>query len=72
MLPTMNVAGDVVLSEMLSHRLGALTPGDVVLVQSPFDPRKIITKRILGMPGDLVTFSVPGRRDVDRSLVVYS
>ena len=30
MLPTLNLSGDVLLVEQLSHRLGKVCPGDVV------------------------------------------
>ncbi|PON98576.1 Peptidase S26A, signal peptidase I [Trema orientale] len=56
MLPTLNLTGDVVISEHVSHRLGKLGRGDLVLVRSPENPRKIMTKRIVGMEGDRVTF----------------
>lgn len=58
MLPTLNMSGDVVIAEHVSHRLGKVGPGDLVLVRSPVDPKKIVTKRVLGMEGDKVTFSV--------------
>ncbi|XP_022732805.1 mitochondrial inner membrane protease subunit 1-like isoform X2 [Durio zibethinus] len=57
MLPTLNTTGDVVLVENLSHRIGKLGSGDLVLVRSPLDPKKSITKRIIAMEGDKVTFS---------------
>ncbi|GKV04197.1 hypothetical protein SLEP1_g16391 [Rubroshorea leprosula] len=56
MLPTLNFAGDVVLTEHISQRLGKVGRGDLVLVRSPIDPNKILTKRIVGMEGDTVTF----------------
>ncbi|XP_009339351.2 mitochondrial inner membrane protease subunit 1 [Pyrus x bretschneideri] len=58
MLPTLNISGDVLLSEHVSHRIGKVGPGDLVLVRSPTDPRKIVTKRVLGMQGDKVTYFV--------------
>lgn len=58
MLPTLNMSGDVVIAEHVSHRLGKVGPGDLVLVRSPVDPKKIVTKRVLGMEGDKVTYSV--------------
>ncbi|KAK6270257.1 hypothetical protein POUND7_007362 [Theobroma cacao] len=71
MLPTLNLTGDVVLAEHLSHRVGKLGPGDVVLVRSPFDPKKTLTKRIVAMEGDKVAFSLdPTRSHSSRSLVV--
>lgn len=70
MLPTLNLTGDVILSEQVSHRLGRVGPGDIVLVQSPVDPAKIITKRILGLEGDRVTFHDPLTGDRFRTVVV--
>ncbi|KAH7861422.1 hypothetical protein Vadar_025956 [Vaccinium darrowii] len=56
MLPTLNLTGDVVLAEHVSTRLGKVGLGDVVLVRSPENPNKSVTKRIVGMEGDTVTF----------------
>ncbi|XP_030490299.2 mitochondrial ATP-independent inner membrane protease subunit 1a [Cannabis sativa] len=56
MLPTLNVTGDVVITEHVSHRLGKLGRGDLVLVRSPENPGKIMTKRIVGMEGDRVSY----------------
>ena len=39
MLPTLNLTGDVVLAEHVSHRIGKVGRGDLVLVRSPVDPR---------------------------------
>ncbi|CAK9134185.1 unnamed protein product, partial [Ilex paraguariensis] len=61
MLPTLNLTGDVILTERISTLLGMVGPGDVVLVRSPENPRRTITKRILGMEGDKVTFLVDPR-----------
>ena len=58
MLPTMNLTGDVILAEHISSRFGKLSVGDVVLVSSPENPRKTVTKRILGLEGDKVAFLV--------------
>ena len=58
MLPTLNLSGDLILADRLSVRFGKVGPGDIVLVRSPQNPRKIITKRVVGMGGDRVTFSV--------------
>ncbi|KAE8677314.1 mitochondrial inner membrane protease subunit 1-like isoform X2 [Hibiscus syriacus] len=71
MLPTLSITGDVVLVERVSHRLGKLGSGDLVLVRSPLDPKRNLTKRIVAMEGDKVTFSLdPTRSHSSRSLVV--
>ncbi|VVB00328.1 unnamed protein product [Arabis nemorensis] len=59
MLPTLNLTGDVILAEHLSHRFGKIGLGDVVIVRSPRDPTRMVTKRILGLEGHTLTFSDP-------------
>ncbi|KAI8926711.1 peptidase S24/S26A/S26B/S26C [Entophlyctis helioformis] len=54
MLPTFNIVGDFVLVERLSWRRRRLALGDVILSVSPHDPTRIVCKRILGLPGDVV------------------
>lgn len=71
MLPTLNLTGDVLLVDKLSPLLGKVGTGEVVMVRSPENPRKTITKRIVGVEGDTVTFLVdPGRSDRSTSVVV--
>lgn len=48
----------MLLVDRFSHRLGNLGVGDVVLVKSPQNPSRTLTKRILGMEGDVVSFNV--------------
>ncbi|XP_042027378.1 mitochondrial inner membrane protease subunit 1-like [Salvia splendens] len=71
MLPTLNFTGDVLLVDKLSPLLGKVGNGDVVLVRSPENPRKSLTKRIVGVEGDTVTFLADsGRGDQSNSVVV--
>ncbi|XP_078437299.1 mitochondrial ATP-independent inner membrane protease subunit 1a-like [Wolffia australiana] len=73
MLPTLNLSGDVLLVDRLSILLGNVSVGDVVLIQSPEDPLKTVTKRVTGWEGDSVSFSVNpvrGDRSSSKSLVV--
>ncbi|MED6118137.1 hypothetical protein PIB30_000119 [Stylosanthes scabra] len=70
MLPTLNMVGDIVLAEHLSQRLGKVRHGDLVVVRSPSDPKKSITKRIMGMEGDTVTYFDPMLGDATRVAVV--
>ncbi|XP_019055497.1 PREDICTED: mitochondrial inner membrane protease subunit 1-like isoform X2 [Nelumbo nucifera] len=70
MLPTLNLTGDVILAERISTRLGKVGPGDIVLVRSPENPRKTVSKRVMGMEGDRVTFLVdPKKSDRCRTIV---
>ncbi|GFP97452.1 mitochondrial inner membrane protease subunit 1 [Phtheirospermum japonicum] len=71
MLPTLNFSGDIFLVEKLSHRLGRVGPGNVILVRSPKNPMETITKRVLGVEGDTMGFLAdPSRSDLSTSLVV--
>lgn len=70
MLPTLNLTGDVILAEYVSHRVGRLGPGDIVFVRSPVDPNKIVTKRIVGVEGDRVTYFKPRNGDSCHTVVV--
>nr|XP_027086277.1 mitochondrial inner membrane protease subunit 1-like isoform X2 [Coffea arabica] len=54
MLPTLNLTGSLVLVERLSIRFGKMASGDVVLIRSPEEPRKVVIKRIVGVEGDAV------------------
>ena len=58
MLPTLNMRGDVLMVDRFSHRFGKVELGDVVLVTSPNNPKKVLTKRVLGLEGDAVSFNV--------------
>lgn len=73
MLPTMNTSGsgDLVLADRLSPLLGRIGRGDIVIVRSPENPKKLITKRIIAMENDSMTFLVdPQNSDKSESVVV--
>jgi inner membrane protease subunit 2 len=64
MRPTLNPDGsaaaaaspshDVVLAEKMSVRLYRWSRGDVVLLRSPVEPRRLLIKRLVGLEGDFV------------------
>ncbi|KAK9706928.1 hypothetical protein RND81_07G161400 [Saponaria officinalis] len=71
MLPTMSISGDVILVDRLSPRFGEIVPGDIVIVRSPENPRKVITKRLIAREDDSVTFLVdPKNSDQSKTVVV--
>ena len=72
MLPTFNSSGDVVVAEHVSHRLGRLAPGDVIVVQSPDNPKRTVIKRLLALEGDKVSFFDPHRIRQHATVVVIS
>ncbi|GLB36341.1 putative peptidase S24-like [Lyophyllum shimeji] len=62
MLPTLAHDGELVIEDRLTWRLfpERLSRGDLVVLQSPLEPGRIICKRILGMPGDIVCVDPTG------------
>jgi len=71
MLPTFNLTGDLVLAERLSTRFEKMQRGDVVLVRSPENPRKIVIKRLMGMGGDTVRYAVDhANNGIEHTIVV--
>ncbi len=55
MLPTFNEAGDIVVVDCLTMKLGKpLQKGDVVIARSPTNPGNTVCKRVLGLPGDRI------------------
>lgn len=71
MLPTFNLNGEIVLLDRISTRYGKVGPGDVIIVRSPETPRKVVTKRIIGMEGDTITYIVdPTNSDRTETIVV--
>ncbi|KAL1681979.1 peptidase S24/S26A/S26B/S26C, partial [Schizophyllum commune] len=63
MLPTFDHTGEVVIES----RLGApydrrtLTRGELVSFYSPLDPMRLVCKRVLGLPGDIVCVDPSGK-----------
>ncbi|KAH9486749.1 Mitochondrial inner membrane protease subunit 1 [Psilocybe cubensis] len=65
MLPTFAVEGEIVIEDFITYRLfpDKMKRGDLLIVRSPIEPTKVICKRLIGLPGDIVC--------VDPSGVVY-
>jgi len=63
MIPTFANSGEVVLEELLSLRLfpNSLTRGDLITVESPLTPGRMICKRLIGLPGDIICVDPTGR-----------
>ncbi|CBQ72067.1 related to inner mitochondrial membrane peptidase 2 [Sporisorium reilianum SRZ2] len=56
-----NARSDVVLlNRTIKYKHDELRPGDIVTLVSPLDPRLLLTKRIIALPGDTVRVWVPG------------
>ncbi|KAI3456046.1 hypothetical protein Pfo_012709 [Paulownia fortunei] len=70
MLPTFN-DGNIVLTERITSRLGKVGWGDVVLIRSPDNPRKVVAKRVKGVEGDVVSYLLdPKKSDEQKTVVV--
>ncbi|XP_065873281.1 mitochondrial ATP-independent inner membrane protease subunit 1b-like [Euphorbia lathyris] len=68
MVPTINLSGEYFLAEKISHRIGKVRTGDIVLIRSPTEK---ITKRVKGMEGDSVTYVIdPNNSDETNTVVI--
>ncbi|KAM5587727.1 mitochondrial ATP-independent inner membrane protease subunit 1a-like [Rosa sericea] len=71
MLPTLGLTGNLCLAERISTRFEKLGVGDVVLLRSPDVPKKIVTKRLVAVEGQSVTYIVdPKNSDRSETVVV--
>ena len=62
MLPTFETSGEIAIESIVSYRLAPnnLTRGELVSLKSPMKPNRIICKRIIGLPGDVVCVDPTG------------
>ncbi|KAL5277209.1 IMMP1L family protein [Megaselia abdita] len=56
MEPTLS-SNNILMTERISARMHNLKRGDVVIAKNPTNPNQHICKRIMGMPGDVVTIA---------------
>lgn len=59
MIPTMSAEGEVVLENRLITP-SKLKRGDLVTFISPLDPTRMVCKRLIGLPGDIVCVDPTG------------
>ena len=59
MVPTMSASGECVL-EQRWIKPERLQRGDLVTFISPIDPRRVVCKRLIGLPGDVVCVDPTG------------
>jgi len=64
MFPTLAVTGEVVLEDRLTPRLfpDRIGRGDLVILKSPIMPERIVCKRVIGLPGDIVCVDPTGEK----------
>jgi inner membrane protease subunit 1 len=64
MLPTLANEGEIVIEDRLTFRLypDRLSRGDLITLKSPLEPGRIICKRVLGLPGDIVCVDPTGEK----------
>ncbi|KAL0950940.1 hypothetical protein HGRIS_007695 [Hohenbuehelia grisea] len=62
MLPTFAGSGEIVIEDRLSIRLSptGVARGDLVTLRSPIEPSRIICKRVIGLPGDIICVDPTG------------
>lgn len=64
MFPTIAEKGEVVLEDRLTPRLfpDHIKRGDLVILKSPIMPERIVCKRVLGLPGDIICVDPTGEK----------
>lgn len=62
MLPTFDATGEMIVENILSHRLfpHTLARGQLITLESPLTPNRIICKRVIGLPGDTICVDPTG------------
>lgn len=70
MLPTIDVTPSLYLAERISPRFGKAAQGDIVILRSPRNPRMCITKRLVGLEGDTITYVADPNKDDKQETVV--
>lgn len=62
MIPTLGVSGEYALENRFTPRFfpDRIKRGDLVVLKSPIMPERIVCKRILGLPGDIVCVDPTG------------
>lgn len=61
MLPTFDASGEIAVESILSYRLFPdLVRGELVSLKSPFNPNRIVCKRIIGLAGDTICVDPTG------------
>ena len=62
MLPTLANEGELVIEDRMTFRLfpDRLSRGDLITLKSPLEPERIICKRVIGLPGDIVCVDPTG------------
>jgi len=64
MLPTLANSGEIVIENIFSYRLrpNNLARGDLITFRSPLDPSRMVCKRVIGLPGDVVCVDPTGEK----------
>lgn len=62
MFPTFNGGGEYVLEDRLTPRLfpDRIERGELIIFKSPIMPERLVCKRVLGLPGDIVCVDPTG------------
>lgn len=62
MEPTL-YTNDILMTDCITPRLNRITTGDIIVAVMPSNPKTLICKRILGLPGDRLVYSKPNEYD---------
>jgi signal peptidase I len=51
------IDGERILVDKISPMLGVLRRGDIIVFRSPLDGRRVLVKRVIGLPGETIAIS---------------
>ena len=54
MIPTLK-DGEFVLVSKLNYQFGKVERGDIIVFHFPMDPEQELIKRVIGLPGDMIS-----------------
>lgn len=72
MLPTLADSGEMVIENCFTYRFFPIARGDLVTLKSPLDPERIVCKRVIGLPGDIVCVDPTGEKAPSSEHVVVT
>jgi len=62
MEPTLADQGEYVIENLLSYKFRDIARGDLVTLQSPLDPFRVVCKRVIGIAGDIICVDPTGTK----------
>ena len=62
MMPTLSFAGDWVIQDHWTYKFRSPVRGELIVAWAPYDPTRVICKRVIGVEGDIICVDPTGER----------